>query len=202
MSYNRFQSRTMSEIILAFHVSSGFLLITIAPLISIESLLDTITGHWPELIVRLICSIFVGVITYFVRKRIQKFKRALLDDSNLITIVDLITIIYTGSVVVLGLIIIQLGPPFNLLYAVFLIIMVAVVGLNIYFSCFWQMTVPSPSTDFGLESLKLEHQEWSTIFNNLVITCLVIAGGMTLTHYTQLVPSSSEGSAFYTVRYT
>jgi len=182
MSNNHFQSRTTTEILLAFYVSCGFLFVILASLARNYSLIDMVKKDIFTLIGYLIYAIMTGIITYLFRKKIYNFKRSFLRDSNMISKGDLLTIIYTGLLVLLGLIaFLSIHASINFIYVIVLIIMVTVVGLNTYFGSFWQATVFDSNSN--LDALKLEHSEWSTIYNSVMISLIIFVGGIIFTYF-------------------
>jgi hypothetical protein len=190
MSNDNLYSRTTTEIFLAFYVSSAFLFVIIASMVGSGLLLDTIKRNWISSIVCSVCSILAGTTTYFFRKKIYRFERSLLRDSDLMAKGDLLTIIYTGLLVLLAVVAISLIPiSVNPIYILVLIMMIATLGLNTYFRSFWRQTVLGSDTSFNLESLKLEHGEWLTIYNSVIIACVVAFGGIFFTYFTSTTSS-------------
>lgn len=184
MADDYFQSYNMTEIFLAIYVSIGFLLLIGASVIGAESNHYIFKYKELALIIYVIISILAGIVSYFARRLIYNTKRSLVKDSNFITNGDVIGIIYTGFLIVLGLKSLSIVPNSNPIYSIMLIIMAISIGLNSYFGSFWRLTMLDSNKNLKLEALKLEHREWSSIYNSVIIGIIVVLGGFTLTFFT------------------
>lgn len=184
MADDYFQSHNMTEIFLAVYVSIGFLLLIGVSVIGAKSNHYIFRYKELALIIYIIISILAGIVSYFARRLIYNTKRSLVKDSNFITKGDVIGIIYTGFLIVLGLKSLSIVPNSNPIYSIMLIIMAISIGLNSYFGSFWRLTMLDSNKNLRLEALKLEHREWSSIYNSVIVGILVVLGGFALTFFT------------------
>jgi len=161
---SNFTKSKITEIFLAFYVAIGFILTIIASKIEIFNNFEIINENKITIIIILLLAFLSGIITYFSQRYCQKFTQSFLRDANDISRIDIVSVGYTLSIVILGFIGMRLQPiSTNFLYVFILIIMAVVVGLNTYFSGFWQQRTQDNDITSNLELKKLEHVEWGRV---------------------------------------
>lgn len=189
---SNFLKSKIAEIFLAFYVAIGFVLTIVASKVEIFNNFEIINENKITIIIILILAFLSGIITYIVQRYCQRFTQSFLRDANELSRIDIISIGYTLSIVILGFIGMRLPPiSINFLYIFILTIMAVVVGLNTYFSGFWQQRTQDNDITSNLESKKLEHVEWSIMFNNGCLAFLVAMGSVIFTYFSQIDNSIS-----------
>jgi len=181
----KFQYSKNTEIFLGFYISFGFFLVIVASVIKANpdiNFLDIVKNNQYEIIKYIVYSISAGLITYIFRKKIFELKRPLEKDSNIVSKVDLLNFIYTSLMVLIGFGIFFSFTYADITYILMFLIMVVVITLNIYFGSFWRLTLIDINRS-SLVSLKLEHGEWTSIYNSVLIGVIVFAGGIFFTNY-------------------
>lgn len=187
LDFSKSKKSKYSEIFLAVYVAIGFLFIVIAPKIEIFDNFEIINENKITIIIILILAILLMIITYFNRRYCQKFTQSFSRDANDISRIDILSIGYACFLVFLGFFGMILPPiSINFLYVFILIIMAVVVGLNTYFSGFWQQRIQDNDITSNLELKKLEHFEWSIMFNNVCLAFLVAIGSVIFTYFSQM----------------
>lgn len=176
-----------SEIFLAFYVAIGYILIIIASKIKIFDDFEIINENKITIIIILILAFLLGIITYSNRRYCQRFTQSFSRDANELSRIDFFSIGYACCLVLLGFLGMILPPiSINFLYVFIFIIMAVVVGLNTYFSGFWQQKTQDNDITSNLELKKLEHIEWSIMFNNVCLAFLVAIGSVIFTYFSQM----------------
>lgn len=175
-----------TEIFLGFYIVFGIAIIIAASLIKANpdnSFFDIVKNNQCLIVKYTAYCISAGLITYIFRKKILKLERTLEKDSNIVLNVDWLNFIYTSFMVLIGLGIFSSFTTIDMTYIFVFLILVVVVSLNIYFSSFWRLTIKGKNLNFYLESLKLEHEEWSIIHNSVLFGVILFAGGIAFTNF-------------------
>jgi hypothetical protein len=130
----------------------------------------------------LFLSVLSGVVTVHYRDKVLKQQRTFYRDPTLITKPDGHTMKFGAILLLIGnvaMIVIQ-PTTVEVSHLLMFILFVVSVGLNIYFGSFLFEKTAYQGYDSHVESLKLAHHEWATIFNNVCIALLVSVGGVAL----------------------
>jgi len=183
ISNGNFQYSKNTEIFLGFYIAFGIFIIIAASLIRANSFFDLVENNKCLIGKYIAISILAGLITYIFRKHIFKFERPLEKDSNIVSKVDMLNFIYTSIMILIGLGIFLSFTNIDITYVFIFIILVVVVTLNIYFSSFWRLTIKGKDIRYNLESLKLEHEEWTIIYNSVLFGVILFAGGIAFTNF-------------------
>ena len=190
-----FQNSKRTEFFLGFYIAFGIVIIIAASLIEANpdnSFYDIVKNNLYLIGICTAYSILAGLITYIFKKQISKFERTLEKDSNIISEVDGLNFIYTSFMVFTGFGIFSSFTNIDTTSIFVFIILIFVATLNIYFSSFWRLTIKGENIRSYLESLKLEHQEWSIVYNSILIGVILFAGGISFTNI------NSNSSNIYT----
>lgn len=175
-----------TEIFLTFYVAIGFLLIIVTSKIDYFDDFEMINENKITIIKILTLTLLSGIFTYFIRRHCYKFNQSFSRDANELSRIEFFGIVYAALLVFLGYYGMNLHPiSIDFIYVFFLIIMVAVISLNIYFSSFWLQQTQGNDIASNLELNKLEHVEWNTMFNNICLAFLVAAGSVIFTLISQ-----------------
>ncbi len=172
-----------SEILLGIYVTIEFMLLITASkiehLVANGKLIFNIT-----IMVILIGGILSGIATFLFRKIIFNFKKPVSKDANELLNSDIFTMLYVGVLFLIGLIALASSPSsVNALYLLILTITIFILGINTYFSNFWYKEFPQKRVSSSIEALKLEHAEWISIFNNLLLAFIILLGGVVISNF-------------------
>ena len=185
-SDGKFQYSKNTEIFLGLYIAFGIVIIIAASLMEANpdnSFFNIVKNNQFLIGICTFFSILAGLITYKFRKKMFGLERTLENDSNIVIKVDWLNFIYICLMVLMGLGIFSLFNNINIKYIFVFIILVVVSTLNIYFSSFWRLTIKGKNIKCYLKSLKLEHEEWSIIYNSVLLGVIVFAGGMAFTNF-------------------
>jgi len=155
-------------------------------LIGTRSKLDSFVGLAPAtslcgFFVLAVLSTIAGLVTIHYRKKALHQHRTFYRDATILTTPDRQTIILGFTLLAAGSLGVLLPPRrVDFHHLLMFVLMVISVGLNTYFGSFAFERTAFQDYDSHIESLKLAHQEWSTIFNNVCLALLVTVGGIAL----------------------
>ena len=177
---------------MGLYVTFSVLLICIGSLVETNNLNDHFIDIIKALIIKTnyqlivkytLLSLLLGILTFVFRKKVIKSERKFEKKSDTILRVDLIGSIYfTIAIIVGGGILLSFDTVTKKYFLIYIILML-VISLNLYFGSFWRLIIEGNSYKCNLESLKIEHLEWTTMYNSVLIGIIVFTGGITFTNF-------------------
>lgn len=179
-------NKNFTDAFMAIYVAFSVLLISASSLV--ETNLDAhfigiIKIYYMLIIKYVLLSLFIGILTFVFRKKVIKSERKFPTSSDTIFRIDWISSLYFTIAILVGG---GLLLSFNTIsgkYLLVYIILIVVISLNFYFGSFWCLDIENALNTYNLELLKIEHSEWTTIYNSALIGILVFTGGITFTNF-------------------
>lgn len=188
MNYTAF-----TDIFMAIYVAFSVLLIATSSLVSTNShthFIEIIKTNYELIIIYTCLSIVIGILTFIFRKIVIKSEREFEIISDTIFRVDWISSFYFTIAIFGGGGVLLLFHTITSKYILIYIILIVVISLNFYFSSFWILGIENDSNKYNLELLKIEHEEWTTVYNSVLFGILVFTGGITFTNLGLSSPNS------------
>jgi len=178
-----FRTQNMTEIFLGFYVIVGLLLLIIASKIEFFDSFGKVAENKIPIIASIILAIMSGIVTYIIRYLLFKLDQPIIKNPNEFTKENFMGIAHASTLTILGLFILIIPPiSINFLYVLILSVFMILISLNTYFIRFWLKRFQGDDSFISIDALKLEHLEWSHIFNNVCLALLLITG-IFITYY-------------------